>query len=544
MCAGTRVAVPERLHVAVAGASGFVGRALVADLLDDHHVIALGRSEATTEPGGPEQRRCDLYSLADAEAALEGVDVAVYLVHSMMPSSRLVQGSFEDLDLILADNFGRAAAARGVSRIVYLGGLLPDEGELSPHLASRAEVEDALGAHGVPVTRVRAGLVIGAGGSSLEILVKLVRRLPVMLCPSWTASRTQPVALEDVLAALRFVIDEADTAGRVAEIGGPDVLTYRELMAEAARALGLRRVMLPVPFMTPRLSRLWVTLFSGKSRALVEPLVESLRHEMVVHDPWLQQRMGRAGTPVAAALAASAEATVTPARSVQRLPLPAPARSVQRLPLPAPARSVQRLPLPAPARSVQRLPLPATARSVQRLPLPAPARSVQRLPLPATARSVQRLPLPATARSVQRLPLPPGRDAQDVAAEYVAWLPQLLRFVLRAEREGDTAHFHLPVAARPALSLTNRRERSEPTRALLDVTGGWLVRPLAGGRPRLEFRLTPDGAHVIAAVHEFHPTLPWFVYRWSQALVHLWVMRRFGAHLARLAPPAATPHRP
>jgi len=477
MPAGIRAAVPERLRVAVAGASGFVGRALVADLRDDHHVIALGRSEATTEPGGPERRRCDLYSLADAEAALEGVDVAVYLVHSMMPSSRLVQGSFEDLDLILADNFGRAAAARGVSRIVYLGGLLPDEGELSPHLASRAEVEDALGAHGVPVTRVRAGLVIGAGGSSLEILVKLVRRLPVMLCPSWTASRTQPVALEDVLAALRFVIDEADTAGRVAEIGGPDVLTYRELMAEAARALGLRRVMLPVPFMTPRLSRLWVTLFSGKSRALVEPLVESLRHEMVVHDPWLQQRMGRAGTPVAAALAASAEADAAPAR--------------------------------------------------------APA-------LPATARSLQRLPLPATARSVQRLPLPPGRDAQDVAAEYVAWLPQLLRFLLRAEREGDTAHFHLPVSARPALSLTNRQERSEPTRALLDVTGGWLVRPLPGGRPRLEFRLTPDGAHVIAAVHEFHPTLPWFVYRWSQALVHLWVMRRFGAHLARLAPPAAS----
>jgi uncharacterized protein YbjT (DUF2867 family) len=452
--------------VAVAGASGFVGRALVTDLLPDHRVIALGRSaaERPPEPGEPERRRCDLYSLADAEHALEGVDVGVYLVHSMMPSSRLVQGSFEDLDLILADNFGRAAATCGVARIVYLGGLLPETGELSPHLASRAEVEEALAAHGVPVTRVRAGLVIGRGGSSLEILVKLVRRLPVMLCPSWTASRTQPVALEDAVAALRFAVDEADTAGRVAEIGGPDVLTYRELMAATARALGLRRRMLSVPFMTPRLSRLWVTLFSGKSRALVEPLVESLRHEMVVDDPWLQQRMGRKGTPVVRALAASAEDAESPP------------------------------------------------------------------PIPWRRRTVE---LPATARSVQRLPLPPGWNAPDVAAEYVAWLPRLLRFVLRAEREGDAARFYLPVSRRPALVLTNDRARSELTRALLDVTGGWLVRPLSGGRPRLEFRLTPDGAHVIAAVHEFHPRLPWYIYRWSQALVHLWVMRRFGAHLSR-----------
>ena len=454
--------------VVVAGASGFVGRVLVSDLLTDHRVIALGRRVPEPSPDGSEWRACDLYSLLEVEAALQGADVAVYLVHSMMPSTRLVQASFEDLDLILADNFARAAARCGVRRIVYLGGLVPEGGSLSPHLASRLEVEEALGAHGVPVTAVRAGLVIGAGGSSLEILLRLVQRLPVMVCPRWTSSMTQPIGLDDAVAALRFAIDHDETAGRVCEVGGPDVLSYRDLMAATARALGLRRIMIPVPFLSPRLSRLWVTLFSGKSRALVEPLVESLRHDMVVHDPWLQKRMGRPGSSVTAALDAALAA-------------------------------------PEPE---------------------APARK------PA-------IRLPAMARSVQRLPMPAERSAPDVAAEYVAWLPRLLRFLLRAEHDGDTARLHLPFVRGPVLVLQYRRDRSEPTRAVLVVVGGWLVARGTAGRGRLEFRVTPDRHHVLAAVHDFQPRLPWLVYRWTQALVHLWVMHRFGRHLARWAEPAA-----
>lgn len=461
-------AMEDRRTVAVAGASGFVGRALLASLEPDHRVIALGRGVREPDPSGPEWRSCDLYSLSAVESGLAGAEVAVYLVHSMMPSARLVQADFQDLDLILADNFARAAARNGVSRIVYLGGLLPEEGELSPHLASRREVEEALGAHGVPVTSVRAGLVIGEGGSSLEILCKLVQRLPVMLCPSWTGSRMQPIALEDVVAVLRYAVDHPDTAGRVAEVGGPEVLTYRELMAVTARVLGRRRLMLPVPFLSPRLSRLWVTLFSGKSRALVEPLVESLRHEMVVADPWIQERMGRPGRSVVDALSAALEGAG-----------------------------------------------PERVEPPPRLPAPA---------------------VPSTARSVQRLPVPAGASAPAVAAEYVAWLPRLLRFVLRAERDGDRAEFFLPVSRKPALVLSYRRDRSEPSRAVLAVAGGWLVRATVEtveGLPRLEFRLTPDGKHVIAAVHDFHPRLPWWLYRWTQALVHLWVMRRFGRHLVR-----------
>ncbi len=454
--------------VAIAGATGFVGRPLVADLVRDHAVVGMGRSVSDgRDTGGVEWRRCDLFSLSQLESALAGVDVAVYLVHSMMPSARLVQGDFADLDLLLADNFGRAAAARGVRRIVYLGGLLPPGEDLSAHLRSRREVESALGAHGVPVTSVRAGLVVGTGGSSLEILLKLTRRLPVMLCPRWTSSPTQPIALDDVVAILRHCIDDEATLGRICEVGGPDVVTYRELMQETARALGLRRLLIPVPLLTPKLSRLWVSTVTQTSRALVDPLIESLRHAMVVRDRWLQERMGQAGEPLRSALARAVEG----------------------------------------------------ATRAERASPPVPPR---------------RRRLPPRAQSVQRLPVPEGWSATRVADEYMRWLPQLLRRVLRVERTGDVASFRLLHVRRPALELTFRPERSVATRAVFDVSGGWLARPEDLPLGRLEFRLTPDGHHVLSGVHDFPPRLPWWIYRASQALVHLWVMTRFGRHLERI----------
>lgn len=457
--------------VAVAGATGFIGRALVSRLLGRHEVIALSRRALDTAPQpGLEARRCDLFSLSQVEAALAGAGSAVYLVHSMLPSARLVQGRFEDLDLLLADNFGRAAARAGVRRIVYLGGLIPDSDDLSPHLRSRREVEAALGGYGVPVTSVRAGLVIGPGGSSFEILLRLVQRLPAMVCPRWTGSRTQPIALEDVLAILERCIDDDATRGRVCEVGGPTVLTYRELMGETARLLGKRRLMLSVPLLTPKLSRLWVTLVTRKPRALVEPLVESLRHEMVAHDLWLQRRMERPGLPLAAALAAALAAEAAPSAQEPGL---------------------------------------------------RPARTGPR-------------EVPRTAQSIQRLPIPGGWPAPRVANEYLAWLPRLLRRLLRVERDGPTARFFLLGGRRPALELTFLPERSDPTRAVFAVSGGWLVRDDGEPPGRLEFLLAPDGGHVIAGVQEFRPRLPWFVYAWSQARVHLWVMERFGRHLRAL----------
>jgi uncharacterized protein YbjT (DUF2867 family) len=451
-------AVPAaRPRVAVAGATGFVGRALLPVLAARADVVGLCRGAPPGAPEGVAWRRCDLFSLREAEAALGGIDVAYYLVHSMLPSARLTQGRFEDLDLLLADNFGRAAARVGIGRIVYLGGLVPPgDCALSPHLASRLEVERALAAHGVPVTALRAALVVGPGGSSLDILLKLVERLPVMLCPAWTLTPSAPIALDDVVAALAHCLDDEATRGRICELGGPEVLSYREMMRAAARALGRRRLFLPVPFLSPRLSKLWVTAVTGAPRALVAPLVESLRHPMVPAERWLQERMGRPGRPFGDALAAAIAA---------------------------------------------------------------------RAPRPASL-----------VRSVQRLPRPPGWDAERVARAYEAWLPRFVRPLVRVEREGPHLRLAARGLARPLLVLEHQAARSGADRALLEVRGGLLAGP-AVGNPRLEFRLTPDGAHVLAAVQDFQPRLPWWLYRITQAQLHARVMGAFGRHLRRCAGP-------
>lgn len=330
---------PRRVRVAVAGASGFVGQALLPELARDFDVVALARDpgrRAAEPTAGVDWRACDLFSLLDTERALEGADLAVYLVHSMLPSARLVQGRFEDLDLIAADNFGRAARAAGVARIVCLGGLLPPGDGLSRHLASRLEVEETLRASGVPLTTLRAGLVVGAGGSSFEMLVRLVKRLPAMLCPAWTLTRTQPVALADVVAVIRAALTREEALGETLDVGGPDVLTYREMLAETARQLGLRRLLVPLSLFSPRLSTLWVRLFTGAPRALVAPLVESLSHEMVARDRSLQVALAGEAKPFRQALAgALAESSGTTALERMRArPSVRVVRSVQRLPLP------------------------------------------------------------------------------------------------------------------------------------------------------------------------------------------------------------------
>src|ERR1700761_2840056 len=165
-----------RPTLVLAGAAGFIGQALAATLKDHFRVIGLSRKARPTDANVAEYRRCDLFNLREAEAGLAGADYAVYLVHSMLPSARLTQGSFADMDLICADNFARAARIAGARQIVYLGGLIPDDVKLSPHLRSRLEVERTLGRYGTPLTVLRAGLILGAQGSSFQILLRLVRR--------------------------------------------------------------------------------------------------------------------------------------------------------------------------------------------------------------------------------------------------------------------------------------------------------------------------------------------------------------------------------
>jgi uncharacterized protein YbjT (DUF2867 family) len=446
--------------VAIAGASGFIGRAVARALADRFDVVGIART-APQGAAGAEFRPADLFNLREAERALEGADVALYLVHSMLPSARLTQGDFADFDLLCADNFARAAAKAGVRQIVYLGGLIP-EGPLSPHLESRREVEDALRSHGAAVTVLRAGLVIGGGGSSFEMLVNLVRRLPVMLCPKWTDTRTQPVALDDLVALIAYVVGRKECEGQTYDVGAPEVTTYRELMQMTAAALGVKRRMLPVPFFSPRLSRLWVSLFSGAPPELVGPLVESLRHEMVARDLRLAAQAGLTPTSTRVALERALASTTPAAR-------------------------------------------------------PAPKRRAR---------------TPSLVRSVQRMTLPADKNAEWAAKEYVGWLPRGLAGLIRVEHDDDrSARFHLRGLGAPLLVLTYAPDRSTPDRQLFFVTDGLLV--ARGSRGRFELRQVLDGSTLFTAIFDFAPSLPWWLYRATQARFHAWVMASFARHLAR-----------
>jgi uncharacterized protein YbjT (DUF2867 family) len=222
--------------ILIAGASGFIGHALIENLLkrDDIEIVALSRKARSSDHPRMMWKQCDLFSLKDIQAAMEGCHEAYYLVHSMLPSASLSQGTFYDFDLIIADNFVRAARVNNLSHIIYLGGMIPQFSELSWHLRSRLEVETTLRQSGIKTTALRAGLIIGPNGSSFSILQKLIERLPVMICPAWTKTRSQPVALKDILKVLERSLFEEKVKGGIYDIGGNEIITYQGLIHKAA----------------------------------------------------------------------------------------------------------------------------------------------------------------------------------------------------------------------------------------------------------------------------------------------------------------------
>ena len=265
--------------VLVTGATGFVGRRLVPALLaEGHSVRAMTRKPAAYDGPG-EAVGGDVMDADSLAAALAGVDVAFYLVHS------LDDKAFERKDAEAARTFSRAAADAGVGQIIYLGGLGDDGEDLSAHLRSRREVESLLGTDGVPVTVLRAAIVVGAGGISWEITRQLVKNLPAMVVPRWVHTRTQPIGIDDVVRYLAGVVDNADALGRTFEIGGPDQLTYLEMMQVAAEvATGSRLPIITVPVMTPRLSSYWLALVTDVDATTGRNLIDSMGTEVVVTD--------------------------------------------------------------------------------------------------------------------------------------------------------------------------------------------------------------------------------------------------------------------
>ncbi len=275
---------PPPLSILVTGATGFIGRRLVPSLTEaGYDVRALTRRpEAYDGPGTAVG--ADVHDPDTLRPALEGVDIAYYLVHS------LDSPDFEEKDARASQAFGQAAAKAGVRQIVYLGGLGAEDADLSAHLRSRREVEGLLGEAGVPVTVLRAGIIVGKGGISWELTRQLVKNLPAMVVPKWVSTRTQPIAVDDVIRYLVGVADRPEALGRVFEIGGPDQLSYLEMMETASLiSRGKPTPIVTVPVLTPRLSSYWLALVTDVDVTTGRNLIDSMGTEVLVTDHSIEE---------------------------------------------------------------------------------------------------------------------------------------------------------------------------------------------------------------------------------------------------------------
>jgi uncharacterized protein YbjT (DUF2867 family) len=271
------------VRILLTGATGYVGGRLLKALEQSNHdVRCLARKpESLARRAGTRTAivQGDALDYETLPAALSDVDVAYYLVHSMSSA-----GNFEEDDRLAASNFGRACAVCRVRKIVYLGGLGPDEEQLSSHLRSRHEVGRILREYNIPVIEFRASVIIGSGSISFELVRALTERLPVMIAPRWVSVPAQPIAIEDITAYLMSAAEFETDASRVLEIGGADVVSYAGIIKEYARQRGLRRLIIPVPVLTPYLSSLWLGLVTPVYSRVGRKLVEGLRYPTIVRD--------------------------------------------------------------------------------------------------------------------------------------------------------------------------------------------------------------------------------------------------------------------
>lgn len=270
-------------NILVTGATGYIGGRLIPRLIEKgYNVTCLVRDKSRVSGRWPKAKivEGDIHKFDSIDETLKNVDIAYYLIHSMSAGEH----DFEKMDEKAAENFSLKAKAAGVKRIIYLGGLGSNKEKLSPHLRSRQTTGEKLKSSGISVTEFRAGMIVGSGSLSFEMVRYLTERVPIMICPKWVSTKTQPIAIRDVLRYLIDTIEKPETENMILEIGSPDILTYADLMLTYAKIRGLKRHMINVPFLTPRLSSYWVDLVTPIPSNIARPIIEGLKNESVCTD--------------------------------------------------------------------------------------------------------------------------------------------------------------------------------------------------------------------------------------------------------------------
>lgn len=444
--------------ILLTGASGYIGSHLMNKLKDNYEIIAISRNiENKSNEHNVTWKAADLFDLNEITEVMEDIDIAIYLVHSMMPSAKLTQASFEDMDALLADNFAKAASYNKVQHIVFMSGLIPNTNELSPHLRSRLECEQILGSYGVPVSTLRAGLIIGSKGSSYPILKKLVDRLPGLLLPKWAYNTTLPVAIDDVIDGLYKIVERQPNKNESIDIGGPSHMTYKDLFKQTAEVLDKRLPTVDLPIIPIWLSKYWVKLISGVPKEMVYPLMDSLIHDMIRNDENVVKDI-----------------------------------------------------------SIGKIDYKESVRNA--LEEETKTQKKGKSPRKGDIKDV---------RAISRVVLPKDVNMIQLAESYANFLNRITLNVVNSDFNEDNFTISVPCLNKDLLLLSKDFKASNNERILYRIVGGDFALDSDGGNARLEFRRLPNSDACIIALQEYEPTLPWWVYKYTQAKVHKSVMNLF-----------------
>lgn len=444
--------------ILLTGASGYIGSHLMNKLKDNYEIIAISRNiENKSNEHNVTWKAADLFDLNEITEVMEDIDIAIYLVHSMMPSAKLTQASFEDMDALLADNFAKAASYNKVQHIVFMSGLIPNTNELSPHLRSRLECEQILGSYGVPVSTLRAGLIIGSKGSSYPILKKLVERLPGLLLPKWAYNTTLPVAIDDVIDGLYKIVERNPNENESIDIGGPSHMTYKDLFKQTAEVLDKRLPTVDLPIIPIWLSKYWVKLISGVPKEMVYPLMDSLIHDMIRNDENVVKDI-----------------------------------------------------------SIGKIDYKESVRNA----LEEETKTQKK------GKSSRKGDI-KDVRAISRVVLPKDVNMIQLAESYANFLNRITLNVVNSDFNEDNFTISVPCLNKDLLLLSKDFKASNNERILYRIVGGDFALDSDGGNARLEFRRLPNSDACIIALQEYEPTLPWWVYKYTQAKVHKSVMNLF-----------------